>query len=208
VNGQIALAPSYGPSEARRLTDEVKRDAQALWRKLIELYEGGAHTALNYPSWHEYCQAEFGFGRRHSYRLLEAGRVAERVPHGTLNERQARELAPLLRDEDEDAVVEVWHELRDEYGEELTAEKVRTAVERRLRPKPPNVTVLPAARSEVDRIARAREVLSRACEDAARLVAEWLEENPGEDRERVCRQIAPSSWQALEARVRRRQGAP
>jgi hypothetical protein len=137
VNGEQALVPILGPSEARRLTDEVKRDAEALWRKLVELYEAGANTALNYPSWADYCSTEFGFGRRHSYRLLEAGRVAERVTHGTLNERQARELAPLLRDEDEDAVVEVWHELRSEYGERLTAERVRTAVEKRLAPTRP-----------------------------------------------------------------------
>jgi hypothetical protein len=131
-----ALVPILGPSEARRLTDAVKRDAEALWRKLVELYEGGAHTALNYPSWADYCATEFGFGRRQSYRLLEAGRVAERVSHGSLNERQARELAPLLRDEDEDAVVEVFHELQAEHGNGLTAEKIRTAVAKRLAPKP------------------------------------------------------------------------
>lgn len=207
MNGQIVLAPSFGSSEARRLTNEVKRDAEALWRKLIELYEGGAHTALNYPSWHEYCKAEFGFGRSHSYRLLEAGRVAGLVPHGGMNERQARELTPVLRDEDEDAVVDLWCELREEFGEQLTAENVRTAVERKLRPKPPGAEGLPVPRPEVDRIARAGEVLSQAYDNAARLIADWLADNPGEDRERVCRQIAPNSWQALEARVRRRQGA-
>ena len=103
-----ALVPVLGPSEARRLTDAIKRDAEALWQKLVELYDGGAHTALGYSSWQTYCEAEFGFGRSQSYRLLEAGRVAELVPHGGMNERQARELAPLLRDEDENAVVEVW----------------------------------------------------------------------------------------------------
>lgn len=66
MNEQQALVPVFGGAEARRLTDQVKRDAQALWRKLIELYEGGAHTALNYTNWHEYCKAEFGFGRSHS----------------------------------------------------------------------------------------------------------------------------------------------
>jgi hypothetical protein len=117
-----SLVPVIGPSEARRLTDEVKRDAEALWQKLVELYDGGAHAALGYSSWQAYCEAEFGFGRSQSYRLLEAGRVAELVPHGGMNERQARELAPLLRDEDEDAVVEVWSEVSSEHGERLTAE--------------------------------------------------------------------------------------
>ena len=131
-----ALVPVLGPSEARRLTDEIKRDAEVLWQKLVELYDGGAHTALGYSSWQGYCEAEFGFGRSQSYRLLEAGRVAELVPHGGMNERQARELAPLLRDEGENAVAEVWSEARAEHGERLTAEKVRTAVEKRLAPKP------------------------------------------------------------------------
>jgi hypothetical protein len=35
--------------EARRLTDEVKADAQRLWAKLLCLYQGGAHTALDIP---------------------------------------------------------------------------------------------------------------------------------------------------------------
>ncbi len=135
MNGQIALAPCYGPAEARRLTDQVKRDAQELWRRLIELYEGGAHTALNYPSWHEYCADEFGFSRSHSYRLLDAGRVAASIPQ-LGNEAQARELVPVLRDDDEDAAVNLWQELRAEFGDKLTAEKVRAAVEKRLRPKP------------------------------------------------------------------------
>jgi hypothetical protein len=129
-----ALVPVLGPAAARRLTDEVKRDAEALWRKLVELYEGGAHTALGYSSWDAYCAAEFDLGRSHSYRLLEAGRVAElaQSPNGGMNERQARELSRLSKAD----VVETWQELHTEHGEDLTAEKVRTAVEKRLAPNP------------------------------------------------------------------------
>ncbi len=36
--------------EARQLTEEVKADAQRLWAKLLNRYEGGAHTALGYSS--------------------------------------------------------------------------------------------------------------------------------------------------------------
>jgi VRR-NUC domain len=134
VNDQ-ALVPVLGPSEARRLTDEIKRDAEALWGRLVELYDGGAHTALGYSSWQAYCETEFGFGRSHAYRLLDAGRVAASIPQ-LGNEAQARELAPLLRDEGENGVAEVWREVRAEHGEQLTAEKVRTAVEKKLAPKP------------------------------------------------------------------------
>jgi hypothetical protein len=139
VNDQ-ALVPILGPSEARRLTEEVKRDAQELWLKLVELHEGGAHTALGYQSWHAYCAAEFDMGQSRSYQLLEAGRVVAALDSTnggtTTNERQARELAPLLRDEDENAVADVWNGARAEHGEQLTAAKVRTAVEKKLAPKP------------------------------------------------------------------------
>lgn len=136
------LAPAEPLAEldagsARALTDEVKRDAEQLWSKLLRLYEGGAHTALGYPSWGKYFEVEFGGSSRHGYRLLDAGRVLESVTHGSLaaapNERQARELAPLLR-EDEQAVVEVWRDLRDEYGaENVTAKKIRGLVRNRMR---------------------------------------------------------------------------
>jgi hypothetical protein len=159
VSGQLELERGpLGGSEARRLTDQVKRDAEALWAKLIELYERGAHTALGYSNWHEYAKAEFGFGRSQSYRLLDAGRVVEAIPPvgerepggrttverttsgnegPLLNERQAREFVPLLREEDEEAVVELWTELREEFGERLRAEDVRKAVQKKLRPKEP-----------------------------------------------------------------------
>jgi hypothetical protein len=122
-----------------------------------------------------------------------------------MNERQARELAPVLRDEDEDAVVDLWCELREEYGEQLTAEKVRTAVERKLRPKP---TALQAVTDpvEIDQLAQAKRALSAAYSKAAGLVLEWLEGHPEEDAEAVCRQIAPLGWQGLVMRVEQRQG--
>jgi hypothetical protein len=68
------------------------------------LYEKGAHVALGYSSWGDYCSAEFEMGRRTSYNVLGAGRVHAIVSesdectmvHSDLNERQARELAPLV----------------------------------------------------------------------------------------------------------------
>lgn len=120
------------PDEARSLTDEVKQDAERLWRKLVELYEGGAHRTLGYASWGTYFESEFGQSYAHGYRLLDAGRALEIVrqsPIGdsSLNEAQARELAPLL-DQPE--------QLRDAWAEasangEPTAKSVRDAVERR-----------------------------------------------------------------------------
>jgi hypothetical protein len=198
VNGLAELVPTFGPAEARRLTNQVKRDAHALWLRLTELYEGGAWSALNYASWHEYCKAEFGFGRAHSYRLLDAGRIVAAIPQ-LENEAQARELAPVLREEDEEAVVDLWSELREEYGEQLTAEKVRTAVERKLKPKPAAV----AQALEADQLQLAKRALSAAYGKAAGLIADWLEEHPSEDAEQVCRQVAPLGWQGLLMRIER-----
>jgi hypothetical protein len=79
--------------EARSLTDEVKSDAERLWRKLVELYDGGAHIALGYRSWATYFEAEFGGTDTSAYRLLQSGRVLNQLPNGQLtpsSERVAR----------------------------------------------------------------------------------------------------------------------
>jgi VRR-NUC domain len=134
VNG--ALVPILGPSEARRLTDEVKRDAKALWQKLVELYDGGAHTALGYSSWGAYFETEFEQSGRRGYQLLDAGRVLESVNHGSTappNERQARELAPLL--EKPEQLRETWDGIHRHHADP-TAADVREAVEKKLAPKP------------------------------------------------------------------------
>jgi hypothetical protein len=150
-----ALVPVLGPSAARRLTDEVKRDAEALWRKLVELYDGGAHLALGYASWGAYFEQEFGQSGRRGYQLLDAGRVLESVNHGSTappNERQARELVPLL--EQPEQLRETWSEVR-ELQAEPTAADVREAVGKRL---PPEARA--HLKREVDR--RRREILSSA----------------------------------------------
>jgi hypothetical protein len=56
-------------TDARRLTDEVKADAQRLWAKLLCLYQGGAHTALGYTSWANYCENEFHMRKTRAYQL-------------------------------------------------------------------------------------------------------------------------------------------
>jgi hypothetical protein len=144
---------------ARALTDEVKSDAAALWTKLLDLYRGGAHLALGYPNWGEYCTAEFGDieGLPHSsssgYRLLDAARVVEVIrAHGDgddaiptcgnespggrtvlpipTNARVADELAHAAR-EDPEQVQEVWAEVVHEHGPEPTAAQVRAHVQAR-----------------------------------------------------------------------------
>lgn len=133
VNEQ-ALVPILGPAQARRLVDEVKRDAETLWRKLVDLYEGGAHLALGYSSWGAFFEAEFGQSGRRGYQLLDAGRVLESVNRGSTsppNERQARELAPLL--DEPKQLRETWAEVRERQAEP-TAADVREAVKKKLTP--------------------------------------------------------------------------
>lgn len=108
---EIAVA-RMSEGEARSLTDEVKQDAERLWRKLVELYDGGAHLALGYSSWGAYFETEFGGSRSRAYQLLSAGRVLETVQHAGLpapaNDRQAVELAPLL--DEPETLREAWAE--------------------------------------------------------------------------------------------------
>lgn len=128
---------ALSPGEARSLTDEVKGDAERLWRKLVELYEGGAHGALGYSSWGAYFKTEFGGSRARAYQLLEAGRVMEAlesVQHVGLpkNDRQAKELAPLLKTPD--ALREAWAEVVEHHSEP-TAADVREVVARHVEPR-------------------------------------------------------------------------
>ncbi len=128
--GELAVS-ALSRDEARSLTDEVKQDAERLWRKLVELYEGGAHQALGYRSWGSYFEAEFGQSDKRGEQLLRAGRVMTALGDTTVspaNEAQARELAPLLHQPDD---------LRDAWTEasangEPTAARVREVVQSRM----------------------------------------------------------------------------
>jgi hypothetical protein len=47
-------------SAARKLTDEIRTGASALWDKIVRAFQGRADIALAYASWDEYCIKEFG----------------------------------------------------------------------------------------------------------------------------------------------------
>jgi hypothetical protein len=121
---------------ARALTDEVKADAAALWSKLLRLYEGGAHTALGYSSWHAYCSVEFDLGRDAAYRTLKAAEVVEvlkQSPNGDsrpqpATEAVARELAPVIRLHGPEVAAEVWDVLTED-GRQPTAAQTRDVVQ-------------------------------------------------------------------------------
>lgn len=126
-------AATLSRDEARTLTDEVRGDAERLWRKLVELYEGKAHVALGYGSWHAYCSAEFGMKQSRAYQLLDAGRVVAALDSTNVesppNEGQARALRPLLRHPE--ALKEAWSEVVETH-DSPTAADVREVVTRRV----------------------------------------------------------------------------
>jgi hypothetical protein len=127
-------AALLGSAEARRLTDQVKRDARDLWRRLNDLYERSAHLALHYASWDDYCAEEFGIGKAHAYRLLAAARTLDEIeaqsPDGDslpTNEAQARELA---RADDPAAA---WRQAQQAHGSNPSASKIHDTIEGRSR---------------------------------------------------------------------------
>lgn len=120
------------PEAARTITDAIKVKAEELWTMLLDAYEGGAHLALGYGSWGDYFEAEFGGDHSYGYRLLDSGRVVRAIEaHSPIGERpneaQARELAPLARENPEDAA-EVWTEVVKSTEGRPTARAVKEAV--------------------------------------------------------------------------------
>jgi site-specific DNA-methyltransferase (adenine-specific) len=99
---------------------------------LQEIRDGRLYRQ-SHDTFETYLAERFGISRSRGYRLIDAARVAEVVsPMGDIaNERQARELVPLL--DDEVALVETWRELRDRYPDQnVTAQRIRRLVVPRL----------------------------------------------------------------------------
>jgi hypothetical protein len=145
-------------NEARKLTAKVRRDAEALWLKLLDLYEGGAHTALGYSSWAAYFEAEFGQGKANAYRLLNAAKVHRivslHVETRGLSEAQARVLDGLP----DERLAEVAREVKDRGGwSRVSAQEVKRIAFGRLAdagasPKPLALSALNRAAREISEL--------------------------------------------------------
>jgi hypothetical protein len=89
-----------------------------------------------HTTFEDYCRERWSMRRESADRLIRSAKVVELVnPSGLIpaNEAQARELVPLLADEQ--AVVEAWREAKAEadlIGAPLTAKVVKNAVQKRL----------------------------------------------------------------------------
>lgn len=99
------IVAECSPEYARRITDEIKADAEALRGKLLEAHDLRAWAALGYESWRTYALAEFGMSQTRAYQLLDAAQIVRAIGEHTdstmveiplpANERQARALVPL-----------------------------------------------------------------------------------------------------------------
>lgn len=120
--------------QARDLTQAVRDDVRALWVKVLDLFEGGAHLALGYASWGAYWEGEFGQSSGRGEQLVRAGRVARALEAGTTdvplpaNDLLARELIPVLRQAPDD-VGDVWARAYKTANGRPTAEHLRELVE-------------------------------------------------------------------------------
>lgn len=81
-----------------------------------------------YATFDVYCMTRWGFSDRRARHLMEAAQVGTMVP--VENERQARELVPLLAEPERLAIA--WQQVVDETGGKPTAAALRSAV----RPSP------------------------------------------------------------------------
>ena len=142
-------------------------------RALAEIRDQRLYRAAH-RTFEEYRHERWLLSRTRAYRLIDAAAVVS--PIGDIeppkNEAQARELVPLLR-EDEQEVVEVWRDLRAEFGHDVTAKRVRTTV-----------------RNRVKRIKREREAEQRG---------EELRRHPPDLDSAVPTRPPPAGWQRRHA---------
>jgi DNA N-6-adenine-methyltransferase (Dam) len=133
------LLTSLTPSESSRLVAleaVVERGMETfieVGSALMEICDSRLYRETH-ETFESYCRERWGKGRRWAYQMIDAAAVCAIAHRANLpapaNESQARALAPLL--DDEVIFVEVYRELRERYGERLTAARIRTAVDERM----------------------------------------------------------------------------
>lgn len=110
---------------------------------LMEIREQRLYKRDGWDTFEEYCQERWGWNRIRSHQLIDAARIVGTLTNDVqnfehplpVNDAQVRELAP-LRNEPE-AMREVWREVSETHGEQVTAAKVREAVQHHLSTDPP-----------------------------------------------------------------------
>lgn len=166
------VKPTLSPEQAKALTEEVRADVAALWAKVLELYEGGAHVALGYGGWREYWAAEFGGQGARGEQLVRAGRVARALAEAGLpapaNDSVARKLTPVLRHAPDELPV-VWGRAVEAHGQP-TGREVEALVkpyrEEARRARPALSAAVAESYEQRGHTRHQRSVLSHALADA------------------------------------------
>lgn len=97
---------------------------------LREIKEAELFKKAGFADWETYCRGRWRWSARNADRKIQVATLVG--PFGLENEAQARELIALAQEVDEDELVVLVRELREKYGDELTAEKIKRDVERPL----------------------------------------------------------------------------
>jgi phage N-6-adenine-methyltransferase len=145
---------------------------------LLEIRDRRLYREKGYTRFEDYCREQWGWSSRHVNRNIEAAKTAEIMrPIGLIQtESQARELVPLVKADEQEAV-KVWQELKEEYGDNITAEKIRQTVKEILKPEgtaqqptPPKVEAEEAEPAGTEYIPQEEElILPRRHDEALRM---------------------------------------
>ena len=164
---EVPLQPQMTEDEARRMTEQVREEFGVLWNRVLDLYERGAHLALNYTSWGEYWRSEFGVSGARGEQLVRAGRVARALREAGLpmpaNDSTARVMLPVLRYAPEE-LPKVWKAALEAH-ESPTMRQLKPMVEpyRKLRSAAREEDLASVKRGATK---RARNVVTHALDDA------------------------------------------
>jgi hypothetical protein len=94
---------------------------------LLEIRDSRLYRG-SHDTFEDYLEGRWSMSRQRGYQLIDAARVSTMVD--TTNERQARELVPLLDQPDE--LRDAWQQTQERTGGQPTAAAVRDVVQQRL----------------------------------------------------------------------------
>ena len=105
---------------------------------LLEIRDRRLYKEKGYSRFEDYCQEQWGWSDSRARQLIGAAKsvtivtaLGESAPN---TESQARELAPLVKADEQEAV-KTWQELRATHGDNITASIIREAVQDKLKPQ-------------------------------------------------------------------------
>ncbi len=128
-----ALDPLSTPERSRlaeleSLVERGLRTFVEVGKALMEIRESRLYRETH-GTFETYCRERWGFSKRRGNQLIQAAEVGTMVP--VENERQARELVPLLDDEAE--LVRIYRTARQQFGDDLTASVLSEIASKRFR---------------------------------------------------------------------------